>query len=153
MLARWNDWHTFPAFGFGRSLGSFSALRREMDRLFGDFERERFEREDGFPEFAFSDKGDSFELRAELPGVKESDLEVQVTGKVLSLKASRRVEEPKGYAVHRRERSAYSYAQSYELPVAVDGERVTATLKQGVLTLVLPKAAEAQPKRISVKAA
>lgn len=153
MLARWNDWNTFPAFGFGRPVGSFSALRREMDRLFGDFERERVEHAGSFPELTFRDKGDALELVAELPGVKDKDLEIQVTGKVLSLKASRQVEEPKGYAVHRRERSAYTYAQSYELPVAVDSDRVTATLQQGVLRLLLPKAAEAQPKRISVKAA
>lgn len=153
MLARWNDWNTFPGFGFGRSLGSLSALRREMDRLFWDFERDPTSADSTFPEFVFNDKGESLEFVAELPGVKEQDLDVQVTGKVLSIKASRKVEEPKGYAAHRRERSAYSYAQSYELPVAVDGERVTATLKQGVLRLVLPKAAEAQPKRITVKAA
>jgi len=153
MLSRWNEWNAFPAFGFGRSLGSLSALRREMDRLFWDFEQDRSDARSGAARFTFTDKGDALEFRGEFPGVSEKDLEVQVTGKVLSLKASRRIEEPKGYATHRREREAYTYAQSYELPVAVDGDKVSATLKQGVLTLVLPKAAEAQPKRITVNAA
>jgi HSP20 family protein len=151
MLARWNDWSSLPAFGFGQPLGSFSALRREMDRLFGDFERERADGET--PQFSLTDRGDALEFRGEFPGVNEKDLEVQVTGKILSLKASRKVEEPKGYAAHRRERNAYTLTRSYQLPVAIDGQKVTAALKQGVLTLVLPKAAEAQPKRITVNAA
>ena len=52
-----------------------------------------------------------------------------------------------------RERSAVKFAKSYQLPARVDPDKVTATLKHGVLTLTLPKVAEAQPRQISVKAA
>ncbi len=65
----------------------------------------------------------------------------------------RKVDAPEGYTAHRRERSGYSFAQSYELPTRVDPEKVEASLKQGVLTLSLPKVAEVQPKKITVNVA
>ena len=150
MLARLNDWNAFPVFGSSRTF-PVSTLRRELDRLFGDLERA--------PSFAastptvkFEDSAEAFTLRTELPGLTEKDIDINVTANVLTLKANRVVEAPEGYTAHRRERQGFSFAQSYELPTRIDPERVQASLKQGVLTLTLPKAAEAQPKRISVSA-
>ena len=71
---------------------------------------------------------------------------------MLTVKAARKVEAPEGYTAHRRERQSFSFTQSYELPTRIDPEKVQASLKQGVLTLTLPKAAEAQPKRVTVTA-
>ncbi|HEY8624224.1 MAG TPA: Hsp20/alpha crystallin family protein, partial [Casimicrobiaceae bacterium] len=65
---------------------------------------------------------------------------------------ARKAEAPEGYTAHRRERQSFSFAQSYELPTRVDPEKVQASLKQGVLTLTLPKVAEAQPKKVTVTA-
>jgi HSP20 family protein len=104
------------------------------------------------PAVTFADTGDTLTLRAELPGLSEKDVDISVTANVLSLKAARQVEAPEGYAAHRRERQGFSFTQSYELPARIDPEKVQATLKQGVLTLTLPKAAEAQPKRVTVSA-
>ena len=77
---------------------------------------------------------------------------ISVTANVLTLKAARKVDAPEGYAAHRRERQSFSFTQSYELPTRIDPEKVQASLKQGVLTLTMPKAAEAQPKRVTVSA-
>lgn len=151
MLARFSDWSGFPVFGAPRTF-PVSTLRRELDRLFGDLEGVT-----GFspvlaPPVTFEDTGAALKLRAELPGVSEKDIDITVTANVLSLKAARKTEVPEGYTAHRRERSGFSFAQSYELPTRIDPEKVEASLKQGVLTLTLPKVVEAQPKKVSVTA-
>ncbi len=152
MLARFNEWHGFPVFGAPRTF-PVSTLRRELDRLFGDLERAPAFSAVQAPPVTFEDTGAALTLRAELPGLTEKDVEINVTANVLSLKASRETEAPEGYTAHRRERAGFSFAQSYELPMRIDPEKVEASLKQGVLTLTLPKVSEAQPKKVTVTAA
>ncbi len=153
MLTRFSDFNDWPAFGFadfGRAHTPHVQLRRELDRLFGDFERTVAPTGSNV---AFEDEGASFVLRADVPGLTESDLEISVAGSTVTLKGERKVAVPEGHSVHRRERSAVRFAKSFELPTRVDAEKVTATLKHGVLTLTLPKVAEAQARQISVHAA
>jgi len=151
MLVRFNDRSGFPVFGTSRGL-PVSSLRRELDRLFGDLERAPTFAALSTPSVSFADSGEALTLRAELPGLSEKEIEISVTANVLTVKAARKVEAPEGYAVHRRERQGFSFTQSYELPARIDPDKVQASLKQGVLTLTLPKAVEAQPKRVSVSA-
>lgn len=155
MLTRRSDWSGFPVFGFRDGAGSanvFDQLRRELDRVFFDFERtapSRFERANN--SLSVKDEGAAYVLRAELPGVSEKDIELSVTGNTLSLKAERKLEAPQGHSAHRTERSAWTLARSLELPVQVDSGAVVAELKHGVLTVTLPKSKDALPKQISVK--
>jgi len=151
MLVRFNDRRSAPVFGSSRGL-PVSSLRRELDRLFGDLERAPSFAGLSTPAVTFAETAEALTLRAELPGLSEKDVDISVTANVLTVKAARKVEAPEGYAAHRRERQGYSFTQSYELPARIDPEKVQATLKQGVLTLTLPKAAEAQPKRVTVSA-
>jgi len=151
MLVRFNDRSAFPAFRAARGL-PVASLRRELDRLFGDLERAPSFAALSTPAVTFTDTGEALTLRAELPGLSEKDVDISVTANVLTVKAERKVEAPEGYATHRRERQGFSFAQSYELPTRIDPDKVQASLKQGVLTLTLPKAAEAQPKRVTVSA-
>lgn len=153
MLTRFSDFNDWPSFGFadfGRPYSPHAQLRRELDRLFGDFERSATQSTNTL---SFEDDGVNFVLRAEVPGLSENDFQINLAGNTLTLKGERKVEPPEGYTVHRRERTAFNFARSLELPARVDAEKVTATLKHGVLTLTLPKAAEAQPRQIAVKAA
>jgi HSP20 family protein len=152
MLVRFNDSTGFSRFGAPRRF-PVSVLRSELDRLFGEFERAPAADAARAPKVTFEDAGEALKLRVELPGLTEKDVEINVTANVLSLKAARKTEAPEGYAAHRRERSSFSFAQSYELPARVDPEKVEALLKQGVLTLTLPKVVEAQPKKVTVTAA
>jgi HSP20 family protein len=152
MLTRFSDFNDWPSFGFadfGRSY-PHSQLRRELDRLFGELERSSAQPSSAL---SFEDDGSNFVLRAEVPGLTENDFQINLAGNTLTLQGERKVEAPEGYTVHRRERSAFRFARSLELPARVDGEKVTATLKNGVLTVTLPKAAEAQPRQIAIKAA
>ena len=153
MLARFSDFSDWPSFGFadfGRSQPPHQQLRRELDRLFGDFERSA-----AVPSstLGFEDDGANFVLRADVPGLTEQDFQISVAGNTVTLRGERKVEAPEGYSAHRRERSTVRFDRSFELPTRVDADKVTAVLKHGVLTLTLPKVAEAQPRQISVKAA
>lgn len=154
MLTRFSDFSDWPSFGFSDfSRGSpHGQLRRELDRLLGDFERMTGA---ATPSAAVSveDDGSNYVFRADVPGLTESDIEVNVAGNTLTLRGERKLEVPENHSVHRRERSPFRFAKSFELPARVEADKATATLKNGVLTLTLPKAAEAQPRQISVKAA
>jgi HSP20 family protein len=91
-------------------------------------------------------------LTADLPGLAEKDLDVQIEKDVLTLRGERSIERKNDAEHYRRfERVAGSFVRSFTLPPLVDTEQVTAQLKDGVLTLTLPKKPEAQPKKISVK--
>ena len=153
MLTRYSDFRDWPfvrptAF---RTLGAFD-LFRQLDRLFAGAEPEAWEQEGRFPRVSFDDKGSEYVVRAELPGLAEKDLELTATATTLTLRGERKVEAPEGYSAHRTERSSFRFARTFELPAKVDSGRVEARLEHGVLTVTLPKAPEAQPKQISVKA-
>lgn len=153
MLTRWNNWSDWPAFGFGRTSNTFEDLRREMDRLLFDFGRD-FAEPQRFagPRVGIKDTGTAFVLSAELPGLTENEIDLTINANTVTLRAERKAEQPEGYSAHRRERPAFTVSRTYEFPSKVDPERAEASLKNGVLTVTIQKAPDAQPKRIAVKA-
>ena len=91
-------------------------------------------------------------LRADLPGVAESDLDIAVHNNVLTVSGTRQAEERKedeSYALY--ERQFGSFSRSFSLPDTADGERIEAKLENGVLTLSIAKRAEAKPRKIALK--
>jgi HSP20 family protein len=159
MLTRWDD------FGFADLERPFSALtdlRREMDRLFYDFERglgagqwrtelTAPEARSSWPRMSMQDTGNELRLRAEVPGVSEKDLSIAVEMSSLTIRGQRQPDVPEGYSIHRQERGALTFARSFTLPCRVDAEKVTAHLKNGILDLTLPKVPEERPKQIQVR--
>jgi HSP20 family protein len=133
-------------------MAELEALRREMNRLYGDSpaERPRKASPTSFPRIGLFDAKERLVLLAEVPGVAEEDLEITVDEGMLTLRGTRRVDIPEGYSVHRQERSETTFARSFALPCKVDAEKAEASLKSGVLTLRLPKAPEVQPRQINV---
>jgi|SRR5579883_260036 len=112
-----------------------------------------FSAEGGFvPQFEVKETKDEYVFKADLPGIKESDLDISMTGNVLTVSGRREAErKDEGETYYAYERSYGSFSRSFTLPDAADAENVRAELKDGVLTLRLPKKPEMQPKRISVK--
>jgi HSP20 family protein len=154
MLTRFSDWNGWPTFAFRsfpRTFGGFDQLRQEVDRLFFDFERGAPEAH-AYPSARFEDTGAAFVVRAEVPGLAPNEVELSATASTLTLRGERKVSAPEGYTAHRNERSAYRFARTFELPTKIDADKVEAKLEHGVLTVTLPKAAEARPKQITVKA-
>lgn len=128
-------------------------LRQEVDQLFGSFlsgTEPFFSRV--YPAINLSEKENHFYVRAELPGVKPEDLDISVVEGKLQIRGERKIdEEEQKTSYHRREREAGLFRRTIALPAKVDPNKVSATLKNGVLTITLPKSEEAIPKKISVK--
>jgi HSP20 family protein len=90
---------------------------------------------------------------AEVPGLRMEDLEILVKGSELTIKGERKASESAGVGYHRRERGTGPFSGTVRLPVEVDVEKVEAQLENGVLTITLPKAASALPRKIAVRGA
>ncbi|HKK08143.1 MAG TPA: Hsp20/alpha crystallin family protein [Gemmatimonadota bacterium] len=95
---------------------------------------------------------DAFVLEMELPGFDLDDIELTMERGVLTVTGSRSVEETEGRTYHLRERSVDRFTRSYALPRSVSAEDIDASFAEGVLKVTLPKAPEAKPRRIEVKA-
>ena len=94
---------------------------------------------------------DKFIAEAELPGVRNEDIEISVMGGTLTLKGERKIQAPAEGVWHRRERVFGPFTRVVELGRPVDSEGVEASFQHGVLTVTLPKAAAAKPRRIEVR--
>ena len=105
------------------------------------------------PDFEVKETKEGFVFKADLPGVKEKDLEITMTGNRLTISGKREADmEEKADTYYACERSYGSFTRSFTLPEGTDGENHSrAELKEGVLTLLLPKKLEQQPRRIEVK--
>lgn len=129
-------------------------LQEEMDRLFGRSNGGRRFGVASYPPINLWQDDDNLYVEAELPGFELSGLEITATGdNQLSLKGAREQPELEGGTWHRQERGYGKFSRIIELPDAIDPDKVVATLKDGVLTITLPKREEAKPRRIEVKPA
>ncbi|MDF1614606.1 Hsp20/alpha crystallin family protein [Desulfurivibrio dismutans] len=141
---------------FRNPWADFEKMRREFDTLFRNLGSE-VERGGGtvFPALNVSEDEHNIYVRAEVPGVAAADLEVAVEGDTLTIKGERRrfeVGEAGKVACHRREIDSGRFSRALSLPTRVDTEQVTATGKNGILLITLPKAEEVKPRRIAIKA-
>ena len=103
-------------------------------------------------DFVETEKG--YELTADLPGLDEKDVEVKIAGGVLTVKAEKEEEkEETKKDFHLRERRFGSFERALRMPEVVDTDKIEAHFKKGVLTVMLPKTAEAQKpvKKIELK--
>jgi HSP20 family protein len=152
----------------------FDALRREVDRLFGDFEGGLWSSSFRYPMFNveptwrremsaiavpavdITEKDKAYEITAELPGMDEKNIEVNVANGTLTIKGEKQEEkEEKDKGHYLRERSYGSFERRFRVPEGIDANKIEATFKKGVLTVRIPKTAEAQQpdKKIAIKAA
>ena len=105
-----------------------------------------------FPPIVISTNENNVFVRAELPGIKVNDLDIQVVEDVLTIRGERKpVNETAKVTYLRRERNYGTFARSIMLPEKVDVEKVEASYKNGVLMIKLPKAGESKPKQVVIK--
>ena len=132
-----------PARWFSRMMG-FDPFR-EMMPLLGE-ERVAFD-----PAFEVKESKDGYLFKADLPGVKISDIDVSVTENRIQISGKRESEkEDKGDTFYAYERSYGSFTRAFTLPEGVDSARIHADLRDGVLTVLVPKKPESQPKKIPI---
>jgi HSP20 family protein len=142
---------------FDRTFRNMERLRQRLDRAFDELDGSRgYESGETlaasrFPYVSLEDKGKEFEVTAWLPGMSEKDIEIKIHQDVLTLAGERKNEAPEGYIAHRQERATVRFSRSLAFPAKVDPEKATATLKDGILSVTLAKAAEAQPRQISIR--
>ena len=136
----------------------FFSLQRQIERLFDDFTR-------GFPTLGngkmellpsmdVTETDKEIEITAELPGLEEKDVQINVADNLLTIrgeKQAEREEKDKNYRLV--ERSYGSFERTLELPKGVDADAIKANIAKGVLTVTVPKPVPAQAKKIEVKAA
>ena len=104
------------------------------------------------PEFEVKETQDAFVFKADLPGIKEKDLEITMTGNRLTISGKREAEKEQNTDVYyARECSYGGFTRAFTLPSTVDTSNVKADYKDGVLRITLPKREEAKPKQIEVK--
>ena len=129
-------------------------LSQAMNRLFDntyDASAGRATQVTWSPAIDVTEDKDKIVLVADVPGLAQKDLDLQIEKDVLTLRGERTLERKEDGEHHRRyERASGSFVRSFTLPPTVDAEHVTANLKDGVLTLTLPKKPEAQPKKIGI---
>jgi HSP20 family protein len=141
MLTRWNDFGVWPSLGFR----DYPRLARDLDRLIIAYDPPH----KLSPRLDDQEREDAWVLKSELPGFSEKDIELTVTGNTVTLRVARKTEQQEG----EKAQASQAFERSFELPTKVDPEKVEAELKLGILTVTLPKASEAKPRQISVKAA
>jgi HSP20 family protein len=132
------------------------AFRKEMDRLLDRFWEGEMPEWPALgawaPRLDVADTKDALVVKAEIPGIEPKEIELTLQDQVLTIKGEKRQEkEEKEEQYYRMERSYGAFARSIRLPVAVDAGKVTATFKNGVLTVKLPKGAAAKGTTIPVK--
>ena len=138
-------------------LEGFTALRREMDRLFEDFSHGsgglRFWERAAEPAVEVSDTAEAVVVKVQVPGVNKDDIQLTITENTLTVKEETKEEskkERKNY--HRQEFRYGAFVRTIALPAPVHAEKATAQLKDGVLEVTMPKSAQAQAKQVPIKA-
>jgi len=143
--ARWDPFH------------QLSSLRDEIDRLFESPFSALNEGLQPFmsgwsPALDLYDDKDNFLVKAELPGMKKEDIEIQLHDGVLTLSGERKQEKKfEGSDIHRSERFVGKFQRTLTLPSQVDVDKVKASYQDGILTVTLPKSEAAKPKQIQIK--
>ena len=142
-----------------RADNPFLSLQGEIDRLFDNFTR-------GFPSLGnggmtnlmptmdVSETDKEIEITAELPGLQDKDVQINVADNILSIRGEKKAEkEQKDKNYRLVERSYGSFERSLELPEGVDAGAIKASIDKGVLKVVVPKPAPAQVQKVEVKSA
>jgi HSP20 family protein len=140
-------------------LRDIDSLQGEMNRLFSTF----FDTPTGrggnggaaarrwIPAMDLIEAGEHFVLKADLPGMTEDDVKIELENNVLTISGERKTElEDKHEGYYRLERSSGAFTRSLTLPEGIDAGAVAATFDNGVLEVRIPKPEEAQPKRVQI---
>ncbi len=131
----------------------FSSLQDEMNRVLDNFfNRESSYGMDWSPIVDVAETESDITVKAEIPGIDPKDVDISITGDILTLKGEKKEEkENTGKCYHRVESSYGSFKRVINLPASVDVDKVTAEGKNGVLEITLPKNEESKAKKINVK--
>ena len=140
-----------------KPFGEVRTLRKEMDDLWNRFMGEspfvRFMSEGWMPSCDVSETKDKINIKMELPGLEAGDVELSLSGDLLTVRGEKKKEqEEKDEHHYQLECYSGSFQRTFRLPVEVDESKVDAKFDKGVLRITLPKTAKAKKKEIKIKA-
>jgi HSP20 family protein len=153
-IVRWNPAHelaTFPT--------DVMNMQREINRMFDKFFHGGTVDDGSFgtslwtPAVDVAEHDDAYQVKVEIPGVSKDDVKITMQDNILTIRGEKKQEkESKRSNSHRVERSYGSFQRSFTLPTSVKHDKIEASYRDGILTIAVPKAEEAKPKQIEVKA-
>ena len=129
-------------------------LQAHLSRLFEPFARGEDEDLVGgnwVPPVDVAETQEKILVRAEVPGVKQEEIQIEFENGLLTIRGERKLEKHEGTAWHRVERTYGSFSRSFTLPRTVDPERISASYRDGILEIEVPKKEEAKPKQIRIE--
>ncbi|MGD8523871.1 MAG: Hsp20/alpha crystallin family protein [Desulfobacterales bacterium] len=139
-----------PTWRFRSPWDELHRMRQQLEEMFDETPYQRVSA-GVFPLVNLAEDKDKYYVRAELPGVKGDELNIQVTGNNLAISGERKIAaEEESARYHRREREAGTFSRMIGLPGEIDSDKVEASLENGILTVVISKAEIAKPKQITV---
>ena len=144
----------FPTRGFRSPLRELDHLRRQIEQWDDALSGRTFTMPAAgvFPLTNVTEDNHNYYVRAELPGIKSDELDIQVTAKGISISGERKIPlEGDNVKYHRREREAGKFSRSINLPDDINTDKVDAKLESGILTMIIPKAEKSKPRQITVK--
>ena len=129
----------------------FDDMNRMMNTVFNNNVYLPNIRESWTPAVDINEDNTSFILTADIPGLNKSDIDISIEDNTMKLSGSREYKKTdEGIEYHYQERNHGKFFRSFKLPISVDEENITAAFKNGILTVILPKTEEAQPKTRSI---
>ena len=144
----------FPGFGWRSHFSELDRMRKNLDSILNQFEKRPTAMATAgvFPLINLTEDKDTYYLRAELPGVKTSDLSIETNDNNLSISGDRKIANAVQNAkYHRREREYGRFSRIISMPKKINRDKIEAKLTDGILTIVIPKAEAEKPKQIKVK--
>lgn len=131
----------------------FNELETLFEQLFKPSTSESFflKRGDGFPPIALFEDAQGFTVEVEVPGVTLENIDISVAGSELTIKGTRQKAAGNVRGYHRQERFGGQFTRVIKLAADIDEAKISASLKDGVLTIALPKGEAARPRRIEVR--
>lgn len=145
--------YNYPGMRAGNVFEELDRMRRQLAQAFeGDLSTQRGLLGSGvFPQINLTEDAERFYIRAELPGVKSDEIQMQATGKNLSISGERKIApEQDGVRYHRREREAGNFSRIIAMPTDIDPDRIEARMENGILTIRVPKAEAVKPRQITI---
>ena len=130
-------------------------LQNQLNRLFEPFARFAVGDEDlvsgtWVPPVDVAETQDSILVRAEVPGIRQEDIQIEFENGLLTIRGERAIEKTEALTWHRVERTYGNFSRSFTLPRSVDPEKITASYREGILEISVPKREEAKPKQIRI---
>ena len=133
----------------------FKTLQTQLNRIFEPFARFTAGEEDlvsgtWVPQVDVAETQEKIVVRAEVPGMRQEDIQIEFENGLLTIRGERQLEKSEGLTWHRVERVYGGFSRSFTLPRTVDAEKISASYREGILEIEVPKREEAKPKQIRI---